>query len=378
MGAESHYFHPARALASARRIVVKIGSDLIVDRATGATRERWLEMLVHDIARYWRRGLDIALVSSGAVAIGRHALDLQCGKLSGKERRAAAAIGQMKLARAHREIFARHGLTTAQLLLALEDTTERRRMRNLRVTMNGLLTLRAVPVLNENDAIGAEPSFSDNDQLAARVAKLVASDTLVLLSNVSGLYSADPHEMPNATLIREVQEVTPEIELMAGRFRSDQGTGGMVTKLAAARLALASGFNMIIADGRRAHPLSAIEAGEPCTWFRPPATARASRKTWIAGTMKPTGTLMVDSASTTRLRLGGGLRLGGLISFEGDFSRGDAVILQDLRRREIARGLSVYSSSELRRMAQLSGTPGRSVCREPDKIVDSEDLALTE
>ncbi|WP_225709117.1 glutamate 5-kinase [Bradyrhizobium cenepequi] len=368
-------------LASARRIVVKVGSALIVDQATGTIRERWLEMLVEDIARLQGRGQDVAVVSSGAVAIGRHALDLHHGMLAKKDRRAAAAVGQMNLTRTHRELFARHRLTTAQVLLTLEDTTERQRMLNVRATLTRLLTFRTIPVLNENDAVATNaPSFGDNDHLAARVAKLVGSDTLVLLSNVAGLYSADPHESPSAVFIREVHELTPEIERMAGGARSDHSSGGMVTKLAAARLALASGFTMIIADGRNSHPLSAIDAGEPCTWFHPSTAARMARKTWIGGTLKPAGILVVNNSAAMQMRLGRGLCVEGVISFDGDFARGDAVVMRDVHGNEVARGLSIYSSIELRCIDRRSGpeTGCPLACCELDQIVHSDDLALTE
>ncbi|WP_164935264.1 glutamate 5-kinase [Bradyrhizobium zhanjiangense] len=269
-----------RRLASARRITVKIGSALILDQAGGAIREEWLDSLADDIARLRGRGQDVAVVSSGAVAIGRHALDLHQNTLSKTDRQAAAAVGQVQLARAYTETFARHRLTVAQILLTPDDTTERHRLANVSATLINLLNFQTIPVVNENDAItSCGASFGDNDRLAARTAQLIGSDILVLLSNVAGLYSADPYESSSTVLIREVHNVTPEIEQMAGGARPGYSAGGMISKLVAARMALASGCTMIIADGRDTHPLSAIDAGKPCTWFHPSPAAPIARKT---------------------------------------------------------------------------------------------------
>ncbi|MCC8977854.1 glutamate 5-kinase [Bradyrhizobium sp. 10BB] len=375
---------PARSrqtLASARRIILKIGTALIVEQGSGKVREVWLDTLADDIARIRRRGQDVAMVSSGAVAIGRYVLNMHEKVLSAADKRAAAAVGQAELAKAYRERFARHGLTVAQILLTPDDTTLRRRLVNLRSTLVKLLNLKTIPVINENDAIAASTSrFGDNDRLAARTAQLVGGDTMVLLSNVAGLYSADPHETANAALIREVYEVTPEIELMAGGAQPGYSCGGMKSKLVAARMVLASGCKMIIADGRGAYPLSAIDAGKPCTWFYPSAEAHDARKRWIARALRPTGALIVGSCTVTRLRLGENLWAAQVTSFDGEFSRGDAVVIRDLDGNEVARGASICSSAELRCVKrQPESISVRSgLGRELRPIVHRDDLMLAD
>ncbi|WP_409411366.1 glutamate 5-kinase [Bradyrhizobium sp. IAR9] len=365
-------------LASARRVIVKVGSALAIDQSSGTIRDSWLEMLARDIARLCVRGQDVVLVSSGAVAIGRHALGLGQRKLLKKDRQAAAAVGQMQLTRAHREIFARHRMTAAQVLLTLDDTTERRRMQNARATLTNLLTFRAIPVLNENDAIATSAaSFGDNDHLAASVARLIGSDTLVLLSDVGGLYTADPHGDPDASLIKEVHEITPEIVRMAGGARSDYSAGGMVSKLAAARIAVASGCVTIIADGREAYPLSAIDAGKPCTWFHPSNAARVARKRRIGNTLRPNGVIVVDPAAAMQVRSGNSLCVGGVQSFDGDFSRGDAVIIRDVHGSEFARGLTIWSSAELRCVTRQH-KEGARIASGLNRVVDRDDLAFTD
>ncbi|WP_354112312.1 glutamate 5-kinase [Bradyrhizobium sp. S3.12.5] len=368
-------------LASARRIIVKIGSALIVEQGSGTVREAWLDTLANDIARLRGRGQDVALVSSGAVAIGRYALNLHEKMLSATHRQAAAAVGQAELAKAYRERFARHGLTVAQILLTLDDTTQKRRLANLRETLVKLMNFQTIPVINENDAIaGSAVTFGDNDRLAARTAQLVGGDTLVLLSNVAGLYSADPYESASAALIKEVYEVTPQIELMAGGTRLGYSCGGMKSKLVAARMALASGCKMIIADGRDVHPLSAVDAGKPCTWFYPSTEARLTRKRWIAGALRPTGALMVGNGPVTQLRLGESLWAPQVTSFTGDFVRGDAVVIRDVSGSEVARGISIYSSAELRhvtRQPQSKIVPSSLGC-ELKPIVHRDDLALAQ
>ncbi|SPP98234.1 glutamate 5-kinase [Bradyrhizobium vignae] len=375
-------FRPtSRKLESARRIVVKIGSALIVDQATGRVREPWLEMLADDVARLRGRGQDVAVVSSGAVAVGRYALDLHQKTLRKTEWQAAAAVGQIQLAKAYREAFARHRLTAAQILLTLDDTTEKKRMAGVRATLIRLLTLQAVPVVNENDAVARNiASFGDNDRLAARAARLIEGDTLVLLSNVAGLYSADPHESSSATLITDVNNVTAEIEQMAGSARSGYSSGGMVTKLVAGKMALASGCTMIIADGRDPYPLSAIDDGSQCTWFRPSTAARVARKTRIATTLRPLGALVVDNAAVNQLRSGEGLCIPEVRSFDGDFGRGDAIVIRDICGHEVARGLSIYSSAEIRRITRRSGlgTGWPLTAGSLDLIVHSDDLVLTD
>ena len=269
---------------AARRVVVKIGSSLLVNPESGTLKRSWLESLGEDVAGLGDRGQEVILVSSGAVALGRRQLGLTGTVQKLEVSQAAAAVGQIRLAHAYQEILGTFGLNTAQILLTSSDTESRQRYLNARSTITTLLKLGSVPVINENDTIATdEIRVGDNDRLAGRVAEMMSADCFVLLSDVSGLYSADPRRDLDATLIREVHDITPEIEAMAGSAASSDSRGGMATKLAAARIALAAGCHVVIADGAAAHPLKAIEAGAPCTWFIPGQTPRTARKLWILG-----------------------------------------------------------------------------------------------
>ncbi|MGO8915655.1 MAG: glutamate 5-kinase [Stellaceae bacterium] len=339
-------------LAAAKRLIVKIGSALLVDDATGDIRRAWLEALVADLARCRARGQEVLIVSSGAIAVGRRHLGLTGRALKLEEKQAAAATGQIRLAHAYQEALARHGLTVAQILLTPEDTEERRRHLNARATLEQLLALGAVPVINENDTVAtAEIRFGDNDRLAARVAQMISADTLVLLSDIDGLYTADPRRDASATHIPELREITPEIEAMGGVAPAGYSSGGMVTKLAAARIALAAGCRMAIARGDALHPLAALEAGARCTWFLPAAEPRTARKRWIAGALNPMGALIVDDGAAAALRRGTSLLPAGVVAVEGSFERGDAVVVRSREGRELARGLSAYSSADARAIA---------------------------
>ncbi|MGB8205147.1 MAG: glutamate 5-kinase, partial [Candidatus Baltobacteraceae bacterium] len=274
----------SESLATARRLIVKIGSALLVDAATGDIRRTWLAALVEDIALCRARGQEVLLVSSGAIAVGRRHLGLAGRTLKLEEKQAAAATGQIRLAHAYLEALGRHGIGVAQILLTPDDTEERHRHLNARATLEALLALGAVPVINENDTVAtAEIRFGDNDRLAARVAQMISADTLVLLSDIDGLYTADPRRDPEAQHIAEVSAITPEIEAMAGQAPAGYSSGGMVTKLAAARIATAAGCRMAIARGKGLRPLAAIEAGARVTWFLPDSEPRTARKRWIAG-----------------------------------------------------------------------------------------------
>ncbi len=340
------------SLAAARRLIVKIGSALLVDEVSGDIRRAWLEALVDDIARCRARGQEVLIVSSGAIAVGRRHLGLTGRALKLEEKQAAAATGQIRLAHAYQEALARHGLTVAQILLTPDDTEERRRHLNARATIEQLLALGAVPVINENDTVAtAEIRFGDNDRLAARVAQMISADTLVLLSDIDGLYTADPRKDGGASHIAEVGEITPEIEAMAGAAPAGYSSGGMVTKLAAARIALAAGCRMVIARGDGLHPLAAIEAGARSTWFLPAAEPRTARKRWIAGMLNPMGALTVDDGAAAALKRGGSLLPAGVVAVEGRFERGDAVAVLNGAGREVARGLSAYSSADARAIA---------------------------
>ena len=364
---------------AAKRMVIKVGSALLADEAKGAIRTGWLAALAEDIAALRARGTEIILVSSGAVAVGRSHLGLNKPQLRLEEKQAAAACGQIRLAHAYQEALARHGLGVAQLLLTLDDTEERRRYLNARGTIETLLRLGAVPVINENDTVATnEIRYGDNDRLAARVAVMASADTLVLLSTIDGLYSADPHADPNAELIREVGAITPEIVAMAGKAPPGYSSGGMVTKLEAARAATGAGCRMVIADGRRDHALRDIAADGRCTWFHPQRTPRAQRKHWIAASLKPTGTLTVDDGALAALRSGKSLLPAGVTRVEGAFDRGDAVRVVAGDGTEIARGLVAYTVADAQRIAghksreieQLLGYRGR------DEMIHRDDLVV--
>ncbi len=365
--------------SQAKRIVIKIGSSLLVDDASGTLHRAWLDALADDIGVCRGRGQEVIIVSSGAIALGRHHLELGDKTLRLEESQAAAAVGQIRLAHAYQESLAQHGMHTAQLLLTSADTEARRGYLNARNTINALLKVGAVPVINENDTVATdEIRFGDNDRLAARVAEMASADCLILLSDIDGLYSGDPRHDDDAKLIPEVREITPEIEAMAGSAGNSFSSGGMVTKLAAARIALNAGCNMAITDGTNVNPLRALEAGAACTWFVSSATPRSARKRWILGSLKPAGTLVVDGGAAKALAAGKSLLPAGVKSIKGEFERGDAVIVTDDTGTELGRGLSAYSARDARlimghksgEIEQLLGYRGR------DEIIHRDDLAL--
>ena len=368
------------SLTSAKRLIVKIGSALLVDEESGGIRRKWLDALADDVAALRARGTDVILVSSGAIAVGRRHLGLAAGTLRLEEKQASAATGQIRLAHAYQETLARHHITVAQILLTLGDTEERRRHLNARSTLNQLLKMGAVPVINENDTVAtAEIRFGDNDRLAARVAAMISADTLVLLSDIDGLYTADPRKDKSATHIAEITEMTADIESMAGEAPTGYSSGGMVTKLAAARIAMSAGCRMAIADGRRMNPLQAILDGGTCSWFLPASEPKTARKRWIAGSLKPTGTLVVDAGALAALKSGRSLLPAGIIKVEGRFERGDSVIVADADGNEVARGLVAYSARDARHImghksreiADLLGYRGR------DEMIHRDDLVLS-
>ncbi|HJR23371.1 MAG TPA: glutamate 5-kinase [Dongiaceae bacterium] len=368
------------SLASAKRLIVKIGSALLVEEESGGIRRKWLDALADDVAALRARGTDVILVSSGAIAVGRRHLGLATGTLRLEEKQAAAATGQIRLAHAYQETLARHHITVAQILLTLGDTEERRRHLNARSTLNQLLKMGAVPVINENDTVAtAEIRFGDNDRLAARVAAMISADTLVLLSDIDGLYTADPRKDRHATHIAEITEMTADIESMAGEAPTGYSSGGMVTKLAAARIAMSAGCRMAIADGRRMNPLQAILDGGTCSWFLPASEPKTARKRWIAGSLKPSGTLVVDAGALAALKSGRSLLPAGIVKVEGRFERGDAVVVADADGNEVARGLVAYSARDARHImghksreiADLLGYRGR------DEMIHRDDLVLS-
>jgi glutamate 5-kinase len=369
----------AAPLAQARRIVVKVGSALLVDAESARVNRVWLETLVEDLLRLRQRGQRVILVSSGAIALGRRRLGLKHGTLRLEESQAAAAVGQIRLAHAYKELLESHDVTVAQVLLTLEDSERRRRYLNARATLESLLELGALPVINENDTVAtAEIRYGDNDRLAARVAQMVGADCLVLLSDVDGLYSSDPNKDPAARLIPEVPHITPEIEAMAGRSASAVGSGGMSAKILAARIAVAAGCHLCIAAGAHRHPLRRIEEGAPCTWFLPSATPAAARKQWIAGTLRPAGAISIDAGALKALLEGRSLLPAGVTGSRGRFDRGDTVSVLSPEGVEVARGISAYSDADAARImgrksseiAELLGFRGR------DEMIHRDDLVL--
>ena len=369
----------ARRLAEAKRVCVKVGSALLVDPDKGRLNRAWLESFAADVARMRKRGQEVILVSSGAIALGRRHLGLPAGKLRLEESQAAAAVGQIRLAHAYKELLDEHQITVAQILLTLGDTEQRRRYLNARGTLNTLLSLGAVPVINENDTVAtAEIRYGDNDRLAARVAQMVGAECLVLLSDIDGLYTANPNEDPDAQFIARVLEITPAIEAMASGTVSDMGSGGMQTKIAAAKIAVGAGCHLCIAKGAHPHPLLRIEEGALCTWFVPSSTPVATRKQWIAGTLKPAGAIAVDDGAVRALLAGKSLLPAGVTRAVGRFERGDTVSIVGPDGIEVARGICAYSDGDAARIIgrksaeieALLGYSGR------DEIVHRDDLVV--
>ncbi|MEE7449280.1 glutamate 5-kinase [Methylobacterium radiotolerans] len=367
------------ALEEFRRVVIKVGSALLVDRSAGRLRHAWLAALAEDIAELHGRGVDVLVVSSGSIALGRTVLGLPPGVLRLEESQGAASVGQITLARHWAEALGHHGIVAGQILVTPQDTEERRRYLNARATVLKLLEMRAVPVVNENDTVAtSEIRYGDNDRLAARVATMIDADVLVLFSDIDGLYTAPPQSDPEARHLAVVERITPEIEAMAGGPASELSRGGMRTKVEAAKIATAGGTHLVIADGRGKNPLKAVRDGARCTWFLSGSTPTAARKTWIAGSLEPRGTLTIDAGAEQALRSGASLLPVGVRAIEGSFSRGDAVMIRDPEGRILGRGLVAYDSAEAAliighpsaRIPELLNYPGRAW------MVHRDDLAL--
>ena len=365
-------------LSAARRLVVKIGSALLVDGESGDLRLEWLRALAGDVAAARARRADVVIVSSGSIALGRGALGLQAGPLALEQAQAAAAVGQIRLARAYEEALAPHGIKAAQVLVTLEDTTDRRRYLNTRATLGTLLGLGCVPIVNENDTVATdEIRYGDNDRLAAQVAVTIGADMLALLSDVDGLYTANPFADPTARHVAQVAAVTPEIEAMAGEGVSGLSRGGMRTKVMAARAASAGGCAMVIAQGSVMHPLSAIEDGARCTWFAPQGDPQAARKRWIAA-MKPRGRVTVDAGAAAALLRGSSLLPAGVVLVSGDFGRGEAVAIIGPGGELLGQGLVRYTSEEARAIMGRRSTDIEAVLGYPGRaaLVHRDDMAL--
>jgi glutamate 5-kinase len=335
------------SLRDFRRIVVKVGSSLLVDSSAGGLKREWLASLATDVAGLHRDGRDVLVVSSGAIALGRSVLKLPAGALKLEDSQAAAAVGQIALARAWSEALGAHSLTAGQVLVTLGDTEERRRYLNARSTIAKLLEWRSVPVINENDTVATtEIRYGDNDRLAARVAAMTSADLLVLLSDVDGLYDRPPRASRGAKLVPVVPRITPEIEAMAGASGSELARGGMLTKIEAGKIATTAGIHMVIASGRVRHPLQAIGDSAGCTWFLTPANPVTARKKWIAGSLEPRGALVIDAGAVKALRGGKSLLPAGVIKIEGSFGRGDAVVVRGPDGHEVGRGLVAYDADD--------------------------------
>ena len=366
-------------IAEAKRIVVKIGSVLLVDENSGTLHNAWLNSLGKDVAALRDRGHEVILVSSGAIALGRRYLGLKPGELKLEEKQAAAAVGMVRLAQSYQETLNKFDLSVAQILLTLDDSENRRRYLNARSTIMTLLRVGVVPLINENDTIATdEIRFGDNDRLAARVASMVSADLLILLSNINGLYTADPAQDKAAKLVPTVTEITHEIEAMASNTVTSDSSGGMPTKLAAAKQCLGAGCRMIICEGRGMFPLKSLENGGDCTWFIPSGNPQTARKRWISGSLQSLGSVIVDDGAVAALERGRSLLPAGILRIEGTFQRGDAITIMKRDGSEFGRGLIAYSSEDATQIIghktgeieDLLGYRGR------DEIMHRDDLVI--
>ena len=355
-------------LENANRIVIKIGSSLLTNPVDGL-RSHWLDHLAADVAGLLREGTEVVVVSSGAIALGRHIGGFPKDRnLSLEQSQAAAAIGQIKLARAYEEALGAFDIRCAQILLTLDDSENRRRYLNSRATLETLLGLGIVPICNENDTVATnEIRFGDNDRLAAQVAVMINADVLVLLSDVDGLYDRDPRLHANASRIPHVPRITRDIMAMAGKTASPISSGGMRTKLDAARTSTNAGCAMVIANGHPDRPISRLADGDPSTWFEPVGDPQTARKHWIAA-MKPRGKLFIDQGAGKALKGGKSLLPAGVSRVTGSFGRGDAVEIIGLDGMKLGHGLVRYTSDECQvikgkrsgEIAKLLGGPARA------------------
>ena len=367
------------SLDSFNRIVIKVGSSLLVEPKAADVKREWLERLADDLLALHRRGAEVLVVSSGSVALGRSVLGLPPGALPLEDSQAAAAVGQIALARIWAQVLADRGMVAGQILVTFGDTEERRRYLYARECLNRLLKLRAVPIINENNTVAtAEIRYGDNDRLAARVATMASADLLVLLSDVDGLYTAPPGDNPEAKLIPIVPRVTAEIEAMAGGAASIFSRGGMRTKIEAAKIATTGGAHMVIADGRAPSPLTRIAAGGRCTWFLTPSNPVTARKKWIAGSLEPKGAAHLDVGAARALANGKSLLPAGVTRVEGIFARGDCIVIRDANGGEIGRGLVTYDAADAVRIIGRSSKDieGLLGFKGPDELIHRDDMAL--
>ena len=365
------------SLSQAKRLVVKIGSALLVDRDSGALRLDWLHSLAKDIAWLRGQGTQVVVVSSGSIALGRAALKLGSGALALEQSQAAAAVGQIRLARAYEEQLEPFGITTAQVLVTLEDSSDRRRYLNTRATLEQLLTLGVVAIVNENDTIATdEIRYGDNDRLAAQIAVTIGADQLILLSDVDGFYTANPQLDSTAKRLDVIEKITPEIEAMAGDAGSGLSKGGMKTKVMAAKSATEGGCAMAITEGSRNNPLRSLEDGAPATWFLAKVDPTAARKRWIVA-MKPKGIVAVDAGAARALGAGKSLLPAGVVAITGSFGRGEPVSIANAKGETLGQGLTRYTAAEARaiqgrqsaEIEQILGYPGRAALIHRDDMV---------
>ncbi len=365
-------------LNTAQRVVIKVGSALLVD-ADGGLRGDWLNALAEDLAHLEARGCAIVVVSSGAIAFGRKMMAIAPKRMKLSEKQAAAAIGQIRLSTEWQQAMARHHLNTAQILLSPDDTETRRRHLNARATLMTLLDRQIIPVVNENDTVAtAEIRYGDNDRLAARVAQMISADVLILLSDIDGLYTGDPKSDPNATLVPQVTTITPDILAMAGPAKHEYSSGGMVTKLEAARIATSAGCHMVICNGGAAHPVQRLSDGGACTWFKASHQPLQARKTWIDGGLTPKGMIVVDDGAKSALMRGKSLLAAGITSVEGDYDKGDLVAIATTKGVTIARGLTRYSAADIKRIAGHNSGEIETILgyRDHDEVIHADDLVL--
>ena len=369
------------AITAAQTVIIKIGSSLLIDDDRNAVNADWLGSVASDIAMLRADGKNVVVVSSGAIALGSRGLGITGRALAIEEKQAAAATGQVTLAHAWREALAMHDIRVAQILLSPEDTETRRRHLNARATMSALLGLGAVPVVNENDTVAtAEIRFGDNDRLAARVAAMISADLLILLSDIDGLYSGNPRKDRNAHHVPEITAINDDVMAMAGTANASYASGGMVTKLEAARIAMNAGCGMIICDGRGARPVTGLINGDQHTLFRAEHSPLTARKRWISGALTPKGRITVDNGAVRALRQGRSLLPAGVVAANGAFERGDLIAIEDENRQIIGHGLSAYSIADTRailghkssEIENLLGYRGR------DEVIHADNLAMLE
>lgn len=344
-------------ITKAKRVIIKVGSSLIVDQETGQLRMEWLDSLVQDIANLQKMGIQVLLVSSGSVALGKQSIVAKDRSLRIEEKQAAAACGQIALMHMYQGLFDKYQLKVGQVLLTIEDSDNRRRFLNAMSTMYTLLSNRVIPVINENDTLATnELRFGDNDRLAARIAQMVQADVLILLSDIDGLYTADPRSDDTAKHIAVIEQITPDIEAMAGGSMTDVGSGGMQTKLMAAEIAMGAGCHLVITNGFKNSPVTELINGAKHTLFIPEENPLSARKHWIASTLTPVGEVTIDAGAAKALQEGNSLLPAGVVEVQGNFERGDSVVVLNSDKEEIAKGLIAYSSQDAMRIIGQQST----------------------